>query len=164
MKYRAYLTPSGAVVIGICFFLPWAHFSCTGVRVSVSGAGLGGILWLIPIMAMVIVAAFFHLQKKGKFREARLIILTAIGLALIALIWKIVAILNAPKPAFGLIKPEHVGFRLGIGAFGTLMGLMLLMAAWSANFFHTSKNYTQVQSQDSNQCPPSPGSSSPSPN
>jgi hypothetical protein len=111
----------------ICFFLPWAHFSCTGVRIHISGAGLGGILWLIPAMALAIIAAFYAFHQKGKIREARLVILAAAGLALFALMWKIVAIINAPKPVFGLIKPEHVGFRLGVGGFGTLAGWVLTL-------------------------------------
>jgi hypothetical protein len=123
MKYKEWLTPSGAAVMGVCFFLPWANFSCTGLHARVSGADLGGVLWVIPLLAATIFAVFFVLRKRGFDHIIRWMVLGTAAIILLVLVGKIIAILTAPKPAFGLIKPEHVGFRLGLGAFGTLAGL-----------------------------------------
>jgi hypothetical protein len=121
---KTWLTPSGAAVMGVCFFLPWAKFSCTGLRAEVTGADLGGALWLIPAMAAVILAACFVLRRMGMNRAASWINLIAVVITLTALVWKLISILTSPQPAFGLIKPEHVGFRIGIGAIGTVVGLV----------------------------------------
>lgn len=122
--WRAWLTPSGAVVMGVCFFLPWARFSCSGWNFSVSGADLGGALWLLPVAAVIILAAFFALKGRKREQISLLITLLATVIAVIALSWKLISIATGPKPAFGLIKPHDVGFRLDLGGIGVVLGLV----------------------------------------
>ena len=89
-----------------------------------SGADLGGVLWLLPVATVIILAAFFIFNTKNRIPLFQGIALGAAVMAVAALVWKLADIISAPKPAFGLIKPHDVGFRLGIGGIGTMLGLV----------------------------------------
>jgi hypothetical protein len=50
---------SAAIIVLICFFLPWVQLSCAGARDSLSGVGLARdghtLLWLIPLLMIAVV-------------------------------------------------------------------------------------------------------------
>ena len=52
------MTLSAALVVLICFFLPWLQVSCLGIKDSASGLDLArrgdGWLWLVPLLMLVI--------------------------------------------------------------------------------------------------------------
>ncbi len=49
---------SGAIVVLICFFLPWVQVSCAGARDSLTGLDLARnyhpLLWLIPLLMLAV--------------------------------------------------------------------------------------------------------------
>ena len=51
---------SAAVIVLICFFLPWLQVSCAGAHDSLSGFQLArnedALLWLVPILILAVVA------------------------------------------------------------------------------------------------------------
>jgi hypothetical protein len=51
---------SAAVVVLICFFLPWLQVSCAGAHDSLSGVQVArhedALLWLVPILMLAVVA------------------------------------------------------------------------------------------------------------
>jgi len=60
---------SAAIIVLICFFLPWVQVSCGGAQDTLSGFGLArsdhGLLWLIPLlMAAVLVLGLLHAQRE----------------------------------------------------------------------------------------------------
>ena len=52
-KARILVSPAGALLALICFFLPWGHVTCAGTY-SASDSQLGGILWLTFLAALAI--------------------------------------------------------------------------------------------------------------
>ena len=61
---------SAAIIVLICFFLPWEQVSCAGARDTLSGLELArhehASLWLIPIlMGVVIVVGLTRARKEA---------------------------------------------------------------------------------------------------
>src|SRR5450432_681174 len=65
------LTVSGALIVVVCFFLPWVQVSCGGAHEASTGVDLarGGenSLWMIPLLMLVIIllgiTRLFALQR-----------------------------------------------------------------------------------------------------
>ena len=59
---------SAAVIVLICFFLPWLQVSCAGAHDSLSGFELArnesALLWLVPILMLAVIA--FNLMRAWK--------------------------------------------------------------------------------------------------
>ena len=59
---------SAALIVVLCFFLPWIQVSCGGAKDTLNGVDLArdghGLLWLIP--ALMIAAAIFSFVQSGK--------------------------------------------------------------------------------------------------
>src|SRR5262249_47975180 len=59
---------SAAVIVLICFFLPWLQVSCAGAHDSLSGFQLArnedALLWLVPILILAVIA--FNLMRAWK--------------------------------------------------------------------------------------------------
>jgi len=70
MKRLRQINLSAAAIVLICFFLPWVHVSCGGVKDSLSGFDLARqnekLLWLIPVLMIAILALGLT-----RFREAK---------------------------------------------------------------------------------------------
>ncbi|MFH1862289.1 MAG: hypothetical protein ABH878_05695 [bacterium] len=129
MPPKTILTPAAALFLGVCFFLPWAKISCVGQTLHFTGAKLGGFFWILPVAAALIIAFFVLFAVKGTLHQARLPILICLLAALAGVIVQGIRLATAPKPLFGLVKPEHVNFRLQFGTFGTVVGYLLIL--WS---------------------------------
>ncbi len=71
---------SAAVIVLICFFLPWAQVSCAGVQGSLSGFQLARdestLLWLVPILMLAVVA--FNLLRAWKEESKVAAVLSAV--------------------------------------------------------------------------------------
>ena len=63
-------TTSAALIVLICFFLPWIQVSCGATKETASGIDLArdgnGALWLIPLLMLVLL---FLVLKAGKERR-----------------------------------------------------------------------------------------------
>jgi len=59
MRLRA-INLSAALIVLICFFLPWVHVSCGGASDSLSGLDLARnestLLWLVPLLMLAVIA------------------------------------------------------------------------------------------------------------
>jgi len=73
---------SAAIIVLICFFLPWEQISCGGAKDSVSGLELARhehlLLWLIPLL-MLAVLVFGLLRRRSANRRAFSIISAVCG-------------------------------------------------------------------------------------
>ena len=61
---------SAAIIVVICFFLPWVQVSCGGASATSSGSNLAlhddALLWLVPLsMGAVIVLGFLHARRES---------------------------------------------------------------------------------------------------
>lgn len=134
---KLFITPSAAGIAIICFFLPWAKVSCMGNEKLLSGADLGGYLWIVFAAAVVALLSWIICYNIKSVNKAKpfIVISTLIGLITIAI--KYFQFTQGIDSGMGSkIKPEDVGFSLHIGGYGTLLGLMVALIA---SFFNKNK-------------------------
>ena len=60
---------SAALIVLVCFFLPWVQVSCAGAKDTLTGLDLARnghtLLWLIPLMMLaVLVVGLLHARKE----------------------------------------------------------------------------------------------------
>ena len=79
---------SAAIIVLICFFLPWLQVSCAGAHDSLSGFELArnesALLWLVPILMLAVIA--FNLMRAWKAESRVAAILGVICGAVTALL------------------------------------------------------------------------------
>jgi hypothetical protein len=72
---------SGAIVVLICFFLPWVQVSCAGARDSLTGLNLARndhpLLWLIPLLMLAVLV--IGLLRARREKPTALAIISAIS-------------------------------------------------------------------------------------
>ncbi len=61
---------SAAIIVLVCFFLPWVQVSCAGAQATSSGLNLArhddALLWLVPLlMSAVLVLGFLHARRES---------------------------------------------------------------------------------------------------
>ncbi len=121
-KFSIFLTPAGAGIAIICFFLPWVKVSCGTVTVQATGAQLGGIFWTVFAAATIIVLSFFFFWKRRELIKARLVTLIGAVFSVALMIYKFVAAFGG-NPSD--INMSDIGGVLRIGAFGSFAGFLL---------------------------------------
>ena len=76
---------SAAIIVVVCFFLPWEQVSCGGARDTVSGLDLArngdSLLFLIPLLMLAVVIAGAWLQRSETRLPEAIISLVAAGLS-----------------------------------------------------------------------------------
>jgi hypothetical protein len=76
------VTTTAAIIVLICFFLPWIQVSCGGTRDTASGVDLArggsGGLWLIPLLMLLVL--FFAFKAWKERRELSALVSLVSGL------------------------------------------------------------------------------------
>lgn len=126
---RSFITPAGAAIAAICFFLPWVEFSCDGqTRNTASGADMAhndGFFWLIFAATLVILAAFFFFRTQRQILKARPIVILTTMVSLGILIYKYIEFSNGARIFGRTYTPEELGLSLRFGGIGTFLGFAL---------------------------------------
>ncbi|MCX6827899.1 MAG: hypothetical protein NT002_01255 [candidate division Zixibacteria bacterium] len=121
-KFSIFLTPAGAGIAIICFFLPWVKVSCGTVTVEASGARIGGIFWAVLAAAIIIMLSFFFFWKRKELIKARLVTLIGAVFSVAVMLYKFIdAFGGSPSN----INVSDIGGVLRIGAFGSFAGFLL---------------------------------------
>ena len=128
------LSPAGAAFALVCFFLPWGRFSCAAVRITRSGAELGGSLWIVFAAAAAIVVGSVVLVVLGRVKRARLLLALIAAAGLVVLVMSQLRLAAGARTPLGRMHPEDLGVKVGLGGIGTALGLLLALvtAAWPA--------------------------------
>lgn len=124
---RAFLSPAGAVLALICFFMPWVKFSCGGVERSSSGADIGGALWLVPLAAGVVLVAFFVFRGQKRAHRAKPFVIGSALVALATMLVRYQNFMSEMKTQLGISRPEDIGLKIEFGAIGTVIGFALAL-------------------------------------
>lgn len=119
------VSPLGAVLALICFFMPWMKISCIGDPKYISGADIGGAFWIVFCSAALILLIFIYFDSKNNLNSAKILTVLASLVGLIFIAYKLISFLNGVDTGFGKIKPEDVGFKMQAGGLGTIFGLLL---------------------------------------
>jgi hypothetical protein len=121
---------SGAIIVLVCFFLPWMQVSCGGAHDSLSGLDLArqenALLWLVPL-SMCAVLVFGLLRLRAPKAKLQGILSTCCGLIVLFL-------MNREREhaygIAGLVTPQLTGwFWLAFISAATIVvtGIILLL-------------------------------------
>jgi hypothetical protein len=69
MKILRQINTSAAIIVLVCFFLPWVQVSCGAARDTLSGLDLArdihGLLWFVPVlMGALILSAIVRIRRE----------------------------------------------------------------------------------------------------
>jgi hypothetical protein len=123
-KFHELLSPAGAGIVLICFFLPWLRVSCGTKKMLLRGSDMGGALYIVLIAAILMLIAFAFFGFLGKAHKCRHVFLWASLVASGTIAYKYITVALNPDIPF-YIPGKMIGFELKIGAFGTILGLLL---------------------------------------
>jgi TRAP-type uncharacterized transport system fused permease subunit len=124
---NVFLTPAGAVIALICFFLPWVKFSCSGIEQTVSGFQIGGELWIVFAAAFIILFVFYFFRNQKQLNKARPVVILSAVVGLAVLLFKFLKFATPQKTEFGTMTPKDMGLSIQFGAIGTVIGLILAL-------------------------------------
>jgi len=121
---------SAAIIVLVCFFLPWVQVSCAGAKDTLSGLGLARqddpLLWLVPL-AMCAVLIFILLRMRPARPQLLGALSTCSGLI-------VVFLMNRERTSAhnesGLVAAQLTGwFWLGLfaGVAVTVTGIAILL-------------------------------------
>ena len=85
-----WVTPFGAGVAVVCFFLPWGRASCGGVSHEFSGTNSGAVLWGVPILCGLVLALFLSFHRRKQMTGAQPLSLITLGAAFLLLLYRAV--------------------------------------------------------------------------
>ncbi|HRS51452.1 MAG TPA: hypothetical protein P5067_03370 [Candidatus Marinimicrobia bacterium] len=140
---KIFLSPAGAIIALICFFLPWVRFSCMGETKNASGADLGGLFWVVFAAAIFIVVIFFVFQKRKELAKSKSFILIASLAALVIILIQYVRFSSGKQTEFGRIRPQDIGLTIQFGSIGTVIGFILsLIGSFFLNQKDTNEELT----------------------
>lgn len=126
--WRALLSPGGALLAGVCFFLPWGRVSCAGIEREASGAEIGGWVWLVFAAAVLVLLASVAGRRLVRGATARSVAFGAALGGLLFLGWRAVEFSRGVQAPFGRVRPEQTGFEPSFGFLGTVVGLLVALA------------------------------------
>jgi glucan phosphoethanolaminetransferase (alkaline phosphatase superfamily) len=124
---KTFLTPAGAMIALICFFLPWVKISCGRSTKSFSGPDIGGIFWLVLIAALVMVIAFFYFRRKNQPEKSKYVAIIGSIMALLAIIVRYISLVYGQNGIWVKAGTKAVRFKVQMGAIGTIFGLILVI-------------------------------------
>jgi hypothetical protein len=108
---KRFITPGGAGLAAICFFLPWVR-ACgqdvSGIQIANNGES---VFWLVLIAAIVIVGGFFMFDGQNNLKKLKPIAIGGAVLSLLILFIK-----------YSQFKNKGGIFEIQYGSIGTLLG------------------------------------------
>ena len=124
---RIFLTPTGAMIALICFFLPWVKVSCGRTTRSLSGPDIGGIFWLVLVAALIMMAAFFYFRTKNQPEKSRYVAIVGSVIALAVIYIKYLSVAYGQKSLLVNAGTKAMRFKVQIGAIGSILGFILIL-------------------------------------
>jgi hypothetical protein len=120
---KFFLTPAGAMVILICFFLPWVKVSCGRTVKSFSGSQIGGIVWLVFVAALAIIAAFFYFRNRKQIEKSKPVAIFGSIVAFGVIFIKYAGLAWGQKNLLVKAGSKVINCTIQIGGIGTIIAL-----------------------------------------
>jgi hypothetical protein len=137
-KYFPFLTPAGAGIAIICFFLPWVKVSCGTITVEASGARIGGIFWLVFAAAILILISFFYFRKRKDRAIGKMIALYGSALSMLVILYKFISTFSGGSAD---INFSDFGSVIRPGAFGEFLGFIMALVGSIYMIDDTNQNH-----------------------
>ena len=124
-----WLSPAGAFIILICFFLPWLEVKCSGKKILGTGftfANEATPLWLIPIIALLVMLLYILYRNGLSLNWYRIGNLIAAGLGIVMMVLTYISI---EQKLSGFFIKRITSYQIKFGLPGTLIGLLLIFVS-----------------------------------
>lgn len=137
-----WLTPAGAGIALICFFLPWIEFSCGTMKGTISGAEMGGVMWVVFVAALLNLLAFYYFRNYDELDRAKPVVVLSALVAIAIMVYRYFNYQSGAGccqggvdqlgniPAMKQLMGNNAdfpdfGFNIKYGAYGTISGFLL---------------------------------------
>jgi len=123
----AWLSPAGAIIILVCFFLPWLEVSCSGKKIIGSGltfAQKAAPLWLIPAFAILVLLLFIWYWKGLSLNWFKILLMSLAVLGILMLIFTYISI---EQKLSGFVVRRITSHQIKGGLMGTAVGFVLVI-------------------------------------
>ncbi len=123
----AWLSPAGAIIILVCFFLPWLEVSCSGKKIIGSGlyfAQKAAPLWLIPAFAVLVLLLFIWYWKGLSLTWFKVMLMTLAALGILMLVFTYISI---EQKLSGFVVKRITSHEIKWGLIGTGVGFVLVI-------------------------------------
>jgi hypothetical protein len=122
-----WLSPAGAIVILICFFLPWLEVHCSGKKIIGSGfafAQKAAPLWLIPAFAILVLLLFVWHRKGLSLKWFKIFLVSLAAMGILMLVFTYISI---EQKLSGFIVRRITSHQIKNGLIGTVVGFVLIV-------------------------------------
>ena len=120
-----WLSPAGAVIAFICFFLPWVEVRAVVKKIMGSGFTFAQdemLLWMVPVFALIIFALFVMLRKKESLLGLKVAVIIFAGLGMFMMI---MTYLSIEQKLSGFFVKQITSYEIKIGLPGTIIGFLI---------------------------------------
>ena len=124
-----WLSPAGATLILICFFLPWLEVSCSGKKIIGSGltfAQKAAPLWLIPAFAILVLLLSVWYWKGLSLNWFKIL---SVILAVLGILMLIFTYISIEQKLSGFVVKRITSHQIKSGIIGTAIGFLLVIAS-----------------------------------
>ena len=126
MRSKAiFLSPAGAALTLICFFLPWAKVSCAPIHRTVTGPSLGGLFWLVIPLGVAILLCFFYFRRRLAVGRSRPFIAAISGAALAIIVGKSLMLAESATSGMSGKAAGACSFKIEFGGVAVFGGLVI---------------------------------------
>ena len=124
-----WLSPAGAILILICFFLPWLEVSCSGKKIIGSGltfAQKAAPLWLIPAFAILVLLLSVWYWKGLSLNWFKIL---SVILAVLGIVMLVFTYISIEQKLSGFVVKRITSHQIRSGIIGTAIGFLLVIAS-----------------------------------
>ena len=124
-----WLSPAGAILILICFFLPWLEVSCSGKKIIGSGltfAQKAAPLWLIPAFAILVLLLSVWYWKGLSLNWFKIL---SVILAVLGILMLVFTYISIEQKLSGFVVKRITSHQIKSGIIGTAIGFLLVIAS-----------------------------------
>ena len=124
-----WLSPAGATIILICFFLPWLEVSCSGKKIIGSGltfAQKAAPLWLIPAFAILVLLLSVWYWKGLSLSWFKILL---VSLAVLGIVMLVFTYISIEQKLSGFVVKRITSHQIKSGIIGTAIGFLLVIAS-----------------------------------
>jgi hypothetical protein len=123
----SWLSPTGAILILICFFLPWLEVHCSGKKIIGSGlafAQKATPLWLIPAFAILVLLLSIWYWKGLSLNWFKILLVSLAALGIVMLVFTYIAI---EQKLSGFVVKRITSHQIKGGLIGAVVGFVLII-------------------------------------
>ena len=126
MRSKAiFLSPAGAALTLVSFFLPWAKVSCAPIHRTVTGPSLGGLFWLVIPLGAAILLCFFYFMRRLAVGRSRPFIAAISGAALAIIVGKSLMLAENATSGVSGKAAGACSFKIEFGGVAVFGGLVI---------------------------------------